>query len=276
MVTEVRNETLVREVQNFIGGSWQSVAGAGNEPVYNPATGEVIAHTPLSPASEVDRAVRAAQDAFKTWSAMPVGARTDVLFRFRGLLDAHFDELARLVTLENGKDLKDARGEVRRGLEVVDFACGMPTLLMGETVRNIAAGIDNVSYRFPIGVVAAVTPFNFPFMVPLWTLPIAIGAGNAYILKPSERTPLSALRLVDLLQEAGLPHGVVSIVNGAKEVVDGILDHPGIEAVSFVGSQPVAEYVYHRGAANNKKVQALSGAKNSMIVMPDADLEPTV
>ncbi|HEX8919565.1 MAG TPA: CoA-acylating methylmalonate-semialdehyde dehydrogenase [Chloroflexota bacterium] len=276
MVTQVHDETLVRDVQNFIGGAWQPVPDADAEPVYNPATGEVIARTPLSPISEVDRAVRAAQEAFKTWSALPVGARTDILFRFRGLLDEHFDELARLVTLENGKDLKDARGEVRRGLEVVDFACGMPTLLMGETVRNIAAGIDNVSYRFPIGVVAAVTPFNFPFMVPLWTLPIAVGAGNAYILKPSERTPLSALRIVDLLQEAGLPKGVVSIVNGARDVVDGILDHPGIAAVSFVGSQPVAEYVYHRGAANNKRVQALSGAKNSMIVMPDADLEPTV
>ncbi|GAC1468045.1 MAG: CoA-acylating methylmalonate-semialdehyde dehydrogenase [Chloroflexota bacterium] len=278
MVTEVRNEsrTVVRNVQNFIGGTWQSVEALEMEPVYNPATGEVIGRTPLSPASEVDRAVTAATEAFRTWSTMPVGARTDVLFRFRGLLDAHFDELAQLVTLENGKDLKDARGEVRRGLEVVDFACGMPTLLMGETVRNIASGIDNVSYRFPLGVVAAITPFNFPFMVPLWTLPIAIGAGNAYILKPSERTPLSAMRIVDLLQEAGLPAGVVSIVHGAKAVVDGILDHPGIEAVSFVGSQPVAEYVYHRGAANNKRVQALSGAKTSMIVMPDADVEATI
>jgi malonate-semialdehyde dehydrogenase (acetylating)/methylmalonate-semialdehyde dehydrogenase len=203
-------------------------------------------------------------------------ARTDVLFRFRGLLADHLEELAALVTLENGKDLKDARGEVRRGLEVVDFACGMPTLLMGETVRNVAQGIDNVSYRFPLGVAAAITPFNFPFMVPLWTLPIAIGAGNTYILKPSERTPLSALRIVDLLQEAGLPQGVVNVVNGAKDVVDGILDHPGIKAVSFVGSQPVAEYVYQRGAAHNKRVQALSGAKNSMIVMPDADLTSTL
>jgi malonate-semialdehyde dehydrogenase (acetylating)/methylmalonate-semialdehyde dehydrogenase len=277
MATEVREETtkIVREVQNFIGGAWQAV-DAPTEPVYNPATGEVIARTPLSPASEVDRAVSAATETFREWSALPVGARTDVLFRFRTLLADHFEEMAALVTLENGKDLKDARGEVRRGLECVDFACGMPTLLMGETVRNIAQGIDNVSYRFPLGVVAAITPFNFPMMVPLWTLPVAIGAGNAYILKPSERTPLSALRMVDLLQEAGLPPGVVSVVNGAKEVVDGILDHRGIAAVSFVGSQPVAEYVYHRGAANNKRVQALSGAKNAMIVMPDADLAPTV
>jgi malonate-semialdehyde dehydrogenase (acetylating)/methylmalonate-semialdehyde dehydrogenase len=207
---------------------------------------------------------------------MAVVARTDVLFRFRALIQEHFDELADLVTLENGKDSKDAHGEVRRGLEVVDFACGMPTLLMGETVRNVSAGIDNISYRFPLGVVAAITPFNFPFMVPLWTLPIAIGAGNCYVLKPSERTPLSALRVVDLLHEAGLPPGVVNIVNGGRAVVDGILDHPGVAAVSFVGSQPVAEYVYHRGTAKNKRVQALSGAKNSMIVLPDAVVEPTV
>lgn len=277
MVTEVRQEatSIVREVQNFIGGAWRPVE-APTEPVYNPATGEIIAQTPLSPASEVDRAVGAAQEAFRQWSAMPVGARTDVLFRFRTLLADHAEEMAALVTMENGKDLKDARGEVRRGLECVDFACGMPTLLMGETVRNVAQGIDNVSYRFPLGVVAAITPFNFPMMVPLWTLPIAIGAGNAYILKPSERTPLSALRLVDLLQEAGLPAGVVNVVNGAKDAVNAILDHPGIAAVSFVGSQPVAEHVYHRGTGHNKRVQALSGAKNSMIVMPDADLDATV
>src|SRR6202022_1388500 len=206
-------------------------------------------------AAEVDQAVAAAAAAFQTWSAMPIVARTDILFRFRGLLAEHSDELAALVRVENGKELKDARGEVRRGLEVVDFACGMPTLLMGETVRNVAHGIDNMSYRFPLGVVAAITPFNFPFMVPLWTLPIAIGAGNTYVLKPSERTPLSALRIVDLLQQAGLPSGVVSVVHGGKEAVDAILDHPGIAAVSFVGSQPVAMHVYHRGTAHNKRVQ---------------------
>jgi malonate-semialdehyde dehydrogenase (acetylating)/methylmalonate-semialdehyde dehydrogenase len=277
MATTLRNQSppLIREIQNFIGGSWHPVE-APTEPVYNPATGDIIAQAPFSPASEVDNAVAAAEEAFRNWSTTPVAARTDLLFRLRGLIEQHADELARLVMLENGKDLKDARGEVRRGLEVVDFACGMPTLLMGETVRNVARGIDTMSYRFPLGVVAAITPFNFPFMVPLWTLPIAIGAGNTFILKPSERTPLSALRIVDLLQEAGLPSGVVNLVNGGKEVVDAILDHRGIKAVSFVGSQPVAEHVYHRGAAANKRVQALSGAKNSMIVMPDADLEPTV
>ncbi|MGI8827714.1 MAG: CoA-acylating methylmalonate-semialdehyde dehydrogenase [Chloroflexota bacterium] len=277
MATQVRPEQsrIVRDIQNFIGGKWVSFDGP-SEPVYNPATGEVIGQTPLSGPAEVDPAVAAAKDAFPAWSGTPVGARTDILFRFRELIREHLDELAALVTLENGKDTKDAGGEVRRGLEVVDFACGMPTLLMGETVRNVSHGIDNASYRFPLGVVAAITPFNFPMMVPCWTLPIAIGAGNCYILKPSERTPLSALRLVDLLQEAGLPEGVVSVVHGGKGAVDGILDNPDIAAVSFVGSQPVAEYVYHRAAATNKRVQALAGAKNSMIVMPDAVLERAI
>jgi malonate-semialdehyde dehydrogenase (acetylating)/methylmalonate-semialdehyde dehydrogenase len=192
------------------------------------------------------------------------------------LLEEHFEELQELVTLENGKDVKDAAGEVRRGIEVVEFACGMPTLMMGETVRDVARGVDNVSYRYPLGVVAAITPFNFPCMVPLWTLPVAIGAGNAYILKPSERTPLSAVRLGELLQEAGLPDGVFNLVNGAREAVDAILEHPGIKAVSFVGSKPVAEHVYKEGTAHGKRVQALAGAKNSMIVLPDVVMDKAV
>src|SRR5215212_6545394 len=222
------------EVRNLIGGAWEERDGRETEPVYDPATGEVIAETRLSSAEDVDRAGKKAKDA------------------------------------------KDAAGEVRRGIEVVEFACGMPTLMMGETVRDVARGIDNASYRYPLGVVAAITPFNFPCMVPLWTLPVAIGAGNAYILKPSERTPLCAVRLGELLSEAGLPEGVFSIVNGAREAVDGILEHPGIKAVSFVGSQPVAEHVYKHGAAHKKRVQALAGAKNSMVVMPDAVLEKAV
>ncbi len=264
------------EVRNLIGGSWEAWNGGDIEPVYDPATGEIIGETPLSSADDVDRAVTAAQEAFLGWSATPVGERARIMFRFKMLLEEHFEELRDLVTLENGKDKKDAGGEVRRGIEVVEFACGMPTLMMGESVRDVARGIDNVSYRYPLGVVAAITPFNFPFMVPLWTLPVAIAAGNTYILKPSERTPLSALRLGELLAEAGLPDGVFSIVNGAREAVDSILEHPGIEAVSFVGSQPVAEHVYRNGAAHGKRVQALAGAKNSMIVMPDAVLETAV
>ena len=264
------------EVKNLIGGTWEKRDGRETEPVYDPASGEVVAETPLSTAEDVDRAVKEAEAAFPGWSATPVGERAQVLFRFKALLEDHFEELTALVTLENGKDSKDAAGEVRRGIEVVEFACGMPTLLMGETVRDVARGIDNVSYRYPLGVVAAITPFNFPCMVPLWTLPIAIGAGNTYILKPSERTPLSAVRLGELLKEAGLPDGVFNLVNGAREAVDAILEHPGIRAVSFVGSQPVAEHVYKHGAAHKKRVQALAGAKNSMIVMPDAVLDKAV
>jgi malonate-semialdehyde dehydrogenase (acetylating)/methylmalonate-semialdehyde dehydrogenase len=264
------------EVRNLIGGSWENRDGRETEPVYDPATGEVIAETPLSTDEDVDRAVTKAKEAFPAWSATPVVERARLLFRFKELLEVHFEELRDLVTLENGKDAKDAGGEVRRGIEVVEFACGMPTLLMGETVRDVARGIDNASYRFPLGVVAAITPFNFPCMVPLWTLPIAIGAGNTYILKPSERTPLSAVRLGELLGEAGLPDGVFSIVNGAREAVDAILEHPGIKAVSFVGSQPVAEHVYKHGTAHKKRVQALAGAKNSMIAMPDAVLDKAV
>ena len=264
------------EVRNLIGGEWVDGNGRETEPVYDPATGETIAETPLSTKEDVDRAVKAAAAAFEGWSKTPVTQRVQVLFRYKMLLEEHFEELRDLVTLENGKDAKDAGGEVRRGIEVVEFACGMPSLLMGETVRDVARGIDNASYRYPLGVVAAITPFNFPCMVPLWTLPVAIAAGNCYILKPSERTPLSAVRLGELLQEAGLPEGVFGIVNGAHEAVNGILEHPGIGAVSFVGSQPVAEHVYRHGAAHGKRVQALAGAKNSMIVMPDAVLEKAV
>jgi malonate-semialdehyde dehydrogenase (acetylating) / methylmalonate-semialdehyde dehydrogenase len=264
------------EVRNFIGGRWEERDGRDTEPVYNPATGEVVAETPLSTKEDVDRAVKQAEAAFPGWAATPVIERTRVLFRFKALLEEHFEELRDLVTLENGKDARDAGGEVRRGIEVVEFACGMPTLMMGETVRDVARGIDNSSWRFPLGVVAAITPFNFPCMVPLWTLPVAIGAGNAYILKPSERTPLCAVRLGELLSEAGLPDGVFNIVNGAHDAVNGILEHPGIEAVSFVGSQPVAEHVYTHGSAHGKRVQALAGAKNSMVVMPDAVLDQAV
>jgi malonate-semialdehyde dehydrogenase (acetylating)/methylmalonate-semialdehyde dehydrogenase len=269
-------QTTRREVRNFVGGSWEEANGRQTEPVYDPATGEVIAETPLSTYEDLDRAVKAAQAAFAEWSATPVVQRTQVLFRYKMLLDEHFEELRDIVTLENGKDAKDAGGEVRRGIEVVEFACGMPSLLMGETVRDVARGVDNASYRYPLGVVAAIAPFNFPCMIPLWTLPVAIGAGNTYILKPSERTPLCSQRLVELLIEAGLPDGVVNIVNGGKDAVNAILEHPGIKAVSFVGSQPVAHHVYQGASAAGKRVQALAGAKNSMIVMPDAVLDKAV
>jgi malonate-semialdehyde dehydrogenase (acetylating)/methylmalonate-semialdehyde dehydrogenase len=271
---QAREKSL--EVRNFIGGRWEEKDGRDTEPVYNPATGEVVGETPLSTKEDVDRAVKQAEAAFPGWAATPVLERARVLFRFKALLEEHFEELRDLVTLENGKDARDAGGEVRRGIEVVEFACGMPTLMMGETVRDVARGIDNSSWRYPLGVVAAITPFNFPCMVPLWTIPVAIGAGNAYILKPSERTPLCAVKLGELLSEAGIPDGVFNIVNGAHDAVNGILEHPGIEAVSFVGSQPVAEHVYTHGSAHGKRVQALAGAKNSMVVMPDAVLDQAV
>jgi malonate-semialdehyde dehydrogenase (acetylating) / methylmalonate-semialdehyde dehydrogenase len=243
-----------RQVRNFIGGEWVEGDGRDTEPVYDPATGEIIAETPLSTKEDVNRAVRAAEAAFASWSKKPVTRRVQVLFRYKMLLEEHFGELRDLVTLENGKDAKDAGGEVRRGIEVVEFACGMPTLLMGETVRDVASGIDNVSYRFPLGVVAAITPFNFPCMIPLWAMPVAIGAGNTYILKPSECTPRTSQRLVELLIEAGVPEGEVNVINGAHDAVNGLLEHHGIEAISFVGSQPVAEHVYRHGAAHGKRV----------------------
>ena len=267
----------LRPVRHFIDGRWvPAAADSPTETVYDPASGQAIAETPLGTAAEVEQAVAAAARAFPAWAATPVVERVQLLFRFKALLDQHFDELSALVTLENGKGIKDASGEVRRGIEAVDFACGMPSLLMGETVRDIARGIDNVSYRFPLGVVAAIVPFNFPAMIPLWTLPIAIGAGNTYVLKPSERTPLCSQRIVELLVEAGLPKGVVNIVHGAKDAVNAILAHPEIRAVSFVGSRPTAEHVYRTAAAHGKRVQALAGAKNALLVMPDAQLDSTL
>ena len=272
----MQTEERTFEVRNLIGGEWVSGNGRETEPVYDPATGRVVAETPLSTRDDLDAAVKRAEAAFPAWAATPVGERARLLFRFKMLLEENFEELRDLVTLENGKDKKDAGGEVRRGIEVVEFACGMPTLMMGESVRDVARGVDNVSHRYPLGVVAAITPFNFPCMVPLWTIPVAIAAGNTFILKPSERTPLSAIRLGELLSESGLPDGVFNIVHGAHEAVDSILEHPGIKAVSFVGSKPVAEHVYRGGTATGKRVQALAGAKNSMIAMPDAVLEEAV
>jgi malonate-semialdehyde dehydrogenase (acetylating) / methylmalonate-semialdehyde dehydrogenase len=244
--------------------------------VPNPATGEVLARVPLSAAADVDAAVQAARAAFPGWAATPVVERARLLFRYKMLLEDHLDELAQIVTRENGKTLADARGEVRRGIEVVEFACGAPTLMMGETVPDVARGVDCESFRFPIGVVAGITPFNFPMMVPHWMIPVALACGNTFVLKPSERTPLSAVRFAELLTEAGLPAGVFNVVHGAQEVVNGLLTHPGVAAVSFVGSQPVAAHVYRTAADHGKRVQALAGAKNHLVVMPDADIDKTV
>ncbi|PGZ96007.1 methylmalonate-semialdehyde dehydrogenase (CoA acylating) [Bacillus pseudomycoides] len=266
----------VQTLKNYIGGQWIESTSKQVEEIQNPATGEVIARVPLSTRGDLDRAVATAKEAFKTWRKVAVPRRARILFRYQQLLVENWEELARLITLENGKSYREAYGEVQRGIECVEFAAGVPTLMMGEQLPDIATGIESGMYRYPIGVIGGITPFNFPMMVPCWMFPLAIACGNTFILKPSERTPLLANRLAELFQEAGLPDGVLNIVHGAHDVVNGILENKDVKAVSFVGSQPVAEYVYKTAAANGKRVQALAGAKNHSIVMPDADLENAV
>ncbi|WP_286885481.1 aldehyde dehydrogenase family protein, partial [Aneurinibacillus sp. UBA3580] len=263
-------------VRNFIGGRWVEARAARYEEVPNPATGEVIGRVPVSTREDVDRAVEAAKEAYQTWSKMPVPRRARILFKYQQLLVDQWEELARLITIENGKSYDEAYGEVQRGIECVEFAAGAPTLMMGNQLPDIASGIESGMYRYPLGVVGGITPFNFPMMVPCWMFPLAIACGNTFVLKPSERTPLLANRLAELFAEAGLPDGVLNIVHGAHDVVNGILEHQDIKAVSFVGSQPVAEYVYKTAAAHGKRVQALAGAKNHSIVMPDADMDVAV
>ena len=263
----------LRGIPHWIGG--KAVAGASGRTanVYNPATGQVQALVPLANRAELDAAVAAAKSAFPEWSAQPPLRRARVLFRFRELFEQHLDDFAQLITSEHGKVLSDARGEATRGLEVVEFATGIPHLLKGEFSEQVGPGIDSWSMRQPLGVVAGITPFNFPAMVPMWMFPIALACGNCFILKPSERDPSCSILIADLLTQAGLPDGVFNVVHGDKEAVDGILEHPEIAAVSFVGSTPIAEYVYTKGTSHGKRVQALGGAKNHMIVMPDADMD---
>jgi malonate-semialdehyde dehydrogenase (acetylating) / methylmalonate-semialdehyde dehydrogenase len=258
---------------HFIGGQWIPSAAREFVPVHNPARGHVIARTPLAPKSEVDAAVKVATAAFRQWSETPPVARAQSMFKFKQLLEEHFEEIARIVTTEHGKTLDEARGSLRRGIECVEVACGAPSLLMGYALENVGSGIDCTAMRQPLGVCAAITPFNFPAMVPLWFLPFAVVSGNTFIVKPSEQVPLSQKRMFELLQKCDLPPGVVNLVNGGKDVVEALCDHPGIRAVSFVGSTPVARLVYQRGTNAGKRVQALGGAKNFIIVMPDADLD---
>jgi malonate-semialdehyde dehydrogenase (acetylating)/methylmalonate-semialdehyde dehydrogenase len=245
-------------------------------PVLEPATGRTLALAPRGGEREVDLAVRSAARAFPAWRDTPVPERVQALFRYKAILEREREALAASVARENGKLLDDARNEVRRGIEVVDFACGMPTLAQGRTVEGVARGIDSHTWRVPVGVVAGICPFNFPAMIPLWMIPIAVAAGNTFVLKPSERTPLTGLRLAELFLEAGLPPGVLNVVHGAREAVDALLDHPLVRAVSFVGSEGVARHVYARAAASGKRVQAMAGAKNHLLVLPDADLDLTV
>lgn len=259
--------------QNLIGGNLIDVASNQFTPVYNPSRGEIIAQAPESGAEGVEQAVRAARSALPAWAETPVVERARVMLRFANLLEENFEALARLITREHGKTIEEARGDVRRGIEMVEMACGAPSILMGQTLDNIARGIDGKVERHPVGVCAGITPFNFPAMVPLWMFPIAIVCGNTFILKPSPKVPLTPLRLGELLSKAGLPDGVFNIVHGGAETVDALLKHPEIAAISFVGSTPVAKYIYETGTAHGKRVQAAGGAKNFMLIMPDADFD---
>src|SRR5439155_729832 len=273
---DVAERPDVQTLDNFIGGRWVKARTTEFFDVHNPAVGDVIGRTPLSTGADVDAAVKAATAAFPAWRETPVNARAQVLYKFKAALEEHFDEVARTVTTEHGKTLNEARGSVRRGIECVEVACGAPSLMQGFALEDISHDIDCHVMRQPLGVCAAIAPFNFPAMVPMWFLPFAIVTGNTFVLKPSEQVPLSQRRTVELLKEAGLPSGVVNLVNGGREVVDAICDHPGIRAVSFVGSTPVARHVFQRATHAGKRVQALGGAKNFVVVMPDADLDRAI
>jgi malonate-semialdehyde dehydrogenase (acetylating) / methylmalonate-semialdehyde dehydrogenase len=263
---------MAQTLHHYVNGRRVTPKGGRFGDVFNPATGEVSGRVPLASTAELGEAVAAAKAAFPGWAKVTPMQRARVMFRFKALIEANMDKLAALVSAEHGKVLSDAKGSVQRGLEVVEFACGIPHLLKGEFTENVGTNVDSWSVRQPLGVVAGITPFNFPAMVPMWMFPLAIACGNTFILKPSERDPSAPLFLAELLREAGAPEGVLNVVNGDKEAVDAILDHPDVMAVSFVGSTPIAQYIYSRGTANAKRVQALGGAKNHMVVMPDADL----
>ncbi|HEV2582892.1 MAG TPA: aldehyde dehydrogenase family protein, partial [Ktedonobacteraceae bacterium] len=258
---------------NYVGGKWKRSSASDFLDVRNPATGEAMVRVPLSSRAEVDEAARAAQTAFADWRRTPPLERVQYLFKFKRLLEEHFDDIARLTTQECGKTLDEARGELQRGLENVEVATGIPSLMMGYNVEDIARGIDEHMLRQPVGVVAAITPFNFPGMIPLWFLPYAIACGNCFILKPSEKVPMTMSRVFELVDQLGLPPGVLSLVNGAREAVEALLDHPDVRGISFVGSSPVAKYIYRQASANGKRVQCQGGAKNVVVVLPDADLE---
>ena len=263
-------------LKNYINGSWVDARRPDSIPVTNPATGEQLAQLPVSGSEDVDDAVRAAKAAFESWRQVPPVERARYLFRYKQLLDENKDELANILTREHGKTLREAQGSIKRGIENVEHACGIPTLMMGESLEDIATGIDTRTVRQPRGVYAAVTPYNFPAMVPLWFWPYAVATGNTFVVKPSEQVPITQQFQFDLIDRAGFPKGVLNMVHGTREVVESFADHPDITGVSFVGSSPVARAVYERASANGKRVQAFGGAKNHVIVMPDAHLEKSV
>ena len=265
-----------KAIQHFINGQVTAGESSQSQDVYNPATGRVTGRVSLASAVDVNTAVEAAQAAFPAWSDTPPIRRARVMFKFLELLNAHKDELAEAITKEHGKVFTDAQGEVARGIDIVEFACGIPQLLKGDYTEQVSTGIDNWTVRQPLGVVAGITPFNFPAMVPMWMFPLAIAAGNTFILKPSPLDPSASLLMADLLKQAGLPDGVFNVVQGDKDSVEALLDHPHVRALSFVGSTPIANLIYERGARNGKRIQALGGAKNHMVVMPDAHLDKAV
>ena len=265
--------TQVTEILNYFGGSWHKSAASEFVNVINPAPAEVIARTPVSSKADVDAAVQSAAEAFPAWRRTPAGERIQYLFKLKVLLGDHIDELARIITLENGKTFAEAKAELRRAIENVEVACGIPMMMQGYNLEDITPGVDELLIRQPLGVVAAIAPFNFPAMIPFWFLPYAIACGNTFVLKPSERVPLSMRRVYELLEQTSLPKGVVNIVNGGREAVDALCDHPTVRAISFVGSTPVAKHVYQRSAAAGKRMQCQGGAKNHVIVLPDADMD---
>ncbi len=260
---------------NYINGQWCTSSATEYLDVINPATTEVLAKVPLSPASEVNQAAEAAAEAFVNWRRTPPTERVQYLFKLKNLLEENLEDLARTITLECGKTLAESTGEMRRAIENVEVACGIPMMMQGTILEDVARGIDEMMIRQPLGVAAAIAPFNFPGMIPFWFMPYALACGNTYIVKPSEKVPLTMQKVFELLEKTGLPKGVINLVNGAKEAVDAILDHPQIRAISFVGSTPVAKYIYSQAAANGKRVQCQGGAKNPLIVLPDADFEMT-
>ncbi|TAP28657.1 CoA-acylating methylmalonate-semialdehyde dehydrogenase [Arthrobacter sp. S41] len=265
--------TDVAEILHYINGAPSAGTGTQTQPVYNPATGEITGQLHLASSEDLEQVVAAARTAADSWGEVSIAKRTKIMFRFQQLLSEHTDELARIITSEHGKVLSDAAGEIGRGLEVVEFACGISQSLKGDYSDQVAGGIDVFSFRQPLGVVAGITPFNFPVMVPLWMAPVAIAAGNAFILKPSERDPSASMLIADLFKQAGLPDGVFQVLHGGKETVDGLLAHPEIDGISFVGSTPIAKYVHETATKYGKRVQALGGAKNHAVVMPDADMD---
>ncbi|MDC8772286.1 CoA-acylating methylmalonate-semialdehyde dehydrogenase [Roseateles albus] len=268
--------TSTQDLSHFINGRLMAATSGRSQAVYNPTTGAVARQVQLASQDDVNAVVAAAQAAFPAWADAPPLRRARVMFKFLELVNAHKEQFAAMLTAEHGKVFTDALGEVARGIDIIEFACGAPQLLKGDFTEQVSTGMDNWTLRQPLGVVAGITPFNFPFMVPMWMAPLAIITGNAFILKPSERDPSPSLLIAELFKQAGLPDGIFNVLQGDKVAVDGLLNHPDVKALSFVGSTPIAQYIYATGAANGKRVQALGGAKNHMVVMPDADIEQTV